>query len=203
MYDAMTGDANAVEAQIAHHVAAILGLLGLDPSADPELMGTPERVAQLAIEMTAGLREPPGIKPLAHPTTEHGLVVVRDIPFHSYCAHHLLPFFGLAHIGYVPGASIVGIGVPGRMLDHFAHRPQLQERLGEQVADFLVDELGALGVVVVIEARQLCLEMRGDRRRGVVETSAARGALVDGPVRREFFDRLGSRDGKRSDDTAI
>jgi GTP cyclohydrolase IA len=200
MYDSMTGDASTLRDRIAEHVAEIFRLLSLDPERDPELEGTPHRVADLALELASAALDLPVVQPLAHCGSEHGLVVVRDLRFQSYCAHHLLPFFGLAHIGYEPGETLPGIGVPGRILDHFSQRPQLQERLGEQVADYLFRELDALGVIVVIEARQLCVEMRGARRSASIETTAARGTLVSGDSRREFFDRLGARRGGGRDD---
>lgn len=175
---------------IAGHVRAILVLLGIDPASDPEVDGTPERVAELAMDLTSGHADPAPISVLPDASSGKGLVIVRDLPFHSVCAHHLLPFFGRAHIGYLPGRGVVGIGTIGRVLDHFARRPQLQERLGEQVAEYLEREAGAAGAIVVLEARQLCMEMRGGRKSGVVESTAARGVLSEGTLRREFFDRI-------------
>ncbi len=176
--------------QIAAHVRAILDLAGVDTAADPEVAGTPERVADLVLELTAGLAEPEPVAVLPDTASGNGLVIVRDLAFHSLCAHHLLPFFGTAHIGYVPGAGVIGIGAVGRILDHFARRPQLQERLGERVADYLDRQAGAAGAIVVLEARQMCMEMRGGRKSGRVESTASRGVLVDGELRREFFDRI-------------
>jgi GTP cyclohydrolase I len=176
--------------RIAGHVRAILELLGVEPSSDPEVDGTPERVAGLAVDLTSGLGDPEPFSFLPDSTSGRGLVIVRDLPFHSYCAHHLLPFFGRAHIGYVPGTGVVGIGTVGRWLDHFARRPQLQERLGEQVADHIERAAGAQGAIVVLEARQLCMEMRGGRKAGLVESTATRGILTEGAMRREFFDRI-------------
>jgi GTP cyclohydrolase IA len=204
MYDSMDGDASALRDRIAEHVTEIFRLLSLDPDHDRELDGTPQRVAELALELNGANMVPPLVQPLAHGSSEHGLIAVRDLRFHSYCAHHLLPFFGHAHIGYEPGETIPGIGLPGRVLDYFSRRPQLQERLGEQVADFLFREIGARGVIVVIEARQLCVEMRGARRTATIETTAARGTLVSGESRREFFERLGAhRGGGRSDGASL
>lgn len=176
--------------RIAEHVREILVLLGVEASSDPEVDGTPERVAELAVDLVSGLADPDPITVLPDAASGKGLVIVRDLPFHSICAHHLLPFFGRAHIGYVPGGGVVGIGTIGRVLDHFARRPQLQERLGEQVAEYLEREAGASGAIVVLEARQLCMEMRGGRKTGLVESTAARGVLSEGELRREFFDRV-------------
>ncbi len=193
-------DANDRRNQLAEHVRGILELLGVDPSVDPEVGETPERVAELMTELTAGLGAAPSLDVLPDPAAGDGLVIARDLPFHSLCAHHLLPFFGRAHVGYVPGDGVIGLGTIGRVLDHFARRPQLQERLGEQVAEHLAREAGARGAIVVIEARQLCMEMRGSRKTGCVETTAARGVLVDGPVRREFFERVLARRGEAGDE---
>jgi GTP cyclohydrolase I len=176
--------------RIAGHVRAILELLGVDPGVDREVDGTPERVAELAVELTSGLAAMMPITVLPDTTSGQGLVIVRDLPFHSICAHHLLPFFGRAHIGYVPGTGVVGIGTIGRVLDHFARRPQLQERLGEQIAECLEREAGARGAIVLLEARQMCMEMRGGRKSGTVESTAARGLLSEGALRREFLDRV-------------
>jgi GTP cyclohydrolase I len=184
-------DENERRRLLAGHVREILELLGVDPGADPEVVGTPERVAELAGELTSGLHDDPEVTVLPDTASGQGLVIAIDLPFHSLCAHHLLPFFGRAQVGYVPGAGVVGVGALGRILDHFARRPQLQERLGEQVAAFLEREAGARGAIVVLEARQLCMEMRGGRKSGTIQSTAARGVLAEGPLRREFFDRVG------------
>lgn len=176
--------------RVAFHVREILRLLGVDATADAEVRETPERVAELAEELLSGLGRPPRIEVLPDPEAGRGLVVARDLPFHSLCAHHLLPFFGRAHLGYLPGAGVVGVGALGRVLDHFARRPQLQERLGEQVAEFLMREAGASGAVVIVEARQLCMEMRGGRKTGLIQSTASRGRLEGGDLRREFLDRV-------------
>lgn len=176
--------------RIAGHVRQILELLGVDAERDPEVVETPERVATLAFELTAGSGSPESVRVLPDERSGNGMVIARALPFHSLCAHHLLPFFGVAHIGYVPGEGVIGIGALGRILDHFSRRLQLQERLGEQVAEFLERDAGARGAIVVLEARQLCMEMRGGRKSGVIQSTAARGVLVEGPLRREFFDRV-------------
>jgi GTP cyclohydrolase I len=183
-------DDNERRRRIAGHVRELLALLGVTPETDPEVAETPERVAELAADLTSGLTSPPQVAVLPDAEAGRGLVIARDLPFYSVCAHHLLPFFGVAHVGYLPFAGIVGVGTLGRILDHFARRPQLQERLGEQVAEVLEREAGARGAIVVLEARQLCMEMRGGRKTGRVQSTAARGALADGPLRREFFDRV-------------
>jgi GTP cyclohydrolase I len=119
------------------------------------------------------------------------MVMERDIPFYSLCAHHLVPFYGHAHLAYVPDKKIVGLSKLVRILEFYAKRPQLQERLTEQVVTFLVEELEPLGAMVVIQARHLCVEMRGVKKPGVVTvTSAIRGIFHERPIREEFLDLL-------------
>ncbi|MBI5709660.1 MAG: GTP cyclohydrolase I [Candidatus Eisenbacteria bacterium] len=160
-------------------VADLIRALGLDPATEPELAGTPARVAELYAEIFAGLD--PGAEPtlatFPRPAGGEDLVVVRDLPFHSLCVHHFVPFFGRAHVAYLPGERLLGISGAARLLEFYARRPQLQERLTAQVADHLVGVLEPRGVAVVLEARHLCMEMRGVRRRGRVETRATRGLL--------------------------
>lgn len=161
-------------------VADLIRALGLDPAAEPELAETPERVADLYRELFAGLD--PGAEPEVAAFPHDGaddLVVVRDMPFHSLCVHHFVPFFGRALVAYLPGEKLLGISAAARVLELYARRPQLQERLGRQVADHLERLLEPRGVAVVLEARHLCMEMRGIRRFGRVETRTVRGELAD------------------------
>jgi GTP cyclohydrolase I len=172
-----TADPAAVERAVAELIAA----LGLDPAAEPELRKTPARVARLYAEVFGGLD--PGAEPdletFPHATAGDELVTVRDIPFHSICVHHLVPFFGRALVAYVPGDKIIGISGPARLVDFYARRPQLQERMGNGIADHLERILKPRGVAVVLEARHLCMEMRGIRKPGTVETRTVRGALAE------------------------
>jgi len=165
---------------VARAVADLLRALGLDPARDPELAETPRRVADLYAEILSGL-DPDGEPDLAtFPSEgEGGLVIVRDLPFHTLCVHHFVPFFGRAHVAYLPGERIVGISGPARLVDYYARRPQLQERMTEQVAAHLGSLVAPRGVAVMLEARHLCMEMRGIRRRGLVKTRVARGALAE------------------------
>lgn len=161
-------------------VADLIRALGLDPATEPELAETPARVADLYREVFAGLE--PGAEPAVAVFPSEGagdLVVVRDLPFHSICVHHFVPFFGRALVAYLPGAKLPGISAVARILEFYARRPQLQERLGRQVADHLERLLEPRGVAVVLEARHLCMEMRGIRRYGLVETRTVRGELAD------------------------
>ncbi len=182
-------DEPEVERRIAEHVAAILDLLGLDRS-DPNLVRTPERVARLFLEMFHGLKEgaAPVIAPFPNRENYQAMVMERDIPFYSMCAHHLVPFYGHAHIAYIPDRTIVGLSKLPRILEFYARRPQIQERLTEQVADFLASRLQPLGAMVVVEARHLCMEMRGVQKHGALTvTSAIRGCFKDRRVREEFL----------------
>lgn len=163
-------------------VADLLSALGLRAARDPELAETPARVADLYEEVFAGL-DPANEPDLAtFPSEgEGGLVIVRDLPFHALCIHHLVPFFGRVHVAYLPGKRIVGISGPARLADFYSRRPQLQERMTEQIATHMERLLAPRGVAVAIEARHLCMEMRGIRRRGRVETRVVRGALAEPP----------------------
>ena len=171
---------------VARAVAGLIRALGLDEASEPELAETPTRVADLYAELFAGLddRAIPELTTFPHtrsPGTGPGsdLVVVRDLPFYSVCIHHLLPFFGHAHIAYLPHEHLIGISGAARVLEHYARRPQLQERITTQVADHLERLVAPRGVAVSLEARHLCMEMRGIRKTAWVETRVVRGALAE------------------------
>jgi GTP cyclohydrolase IA len=181
--------------EIAEHVARIIDILGLDRT-EPNLSGTPERVAKMYLELFSGLTEGAEPKVTFFPNDEHytAMVMEKDIPFYSLCSHHFVPFYGHAHIAYVPNDKIVGLSKMPRILEFYARRPQLQERLTEQVAAFLAEKLDPQGVMVVIEARHLCVEMRGVKKPGAMTvTSAIRGIFFNKPVREEFLDLLNRR----------
>jgi len=180
---------------VASHVRAILDELGLD-LADPNLADTPARVARTYLEMFHGLREGsrPHVTTFPNDGSYSGMVMEKDIPFYSLCAHHLVPFYGHAHMAYIPSQHLVGLSKLPRILEFYAKRPQLQERLTEQVVTFLEEELRPQGAMVVIEARHLCLEMRGVKKSGALTvTSAIRGSFHNRPVREEFLDLLRRR----------
>jgi GTP cyclohydrolase I len=161
-------------------VTALIEALGLDRAAEPELAGTPARVAELYREILSGLDPAQAPEPVTFPARDGGdLVLVRDLPFHSLCVHHFLPFFGRALVAYLPGEKLFGISAAARLLEHYARRPQLQERLGAQLADHIERLVRPRGVAVILEARHLCMEMRGIRRYGLVETRVVRGELAD------------------------
>lgn len=178
--------------RIAGHVRAILEELGLDLG-DPNLRETDRRVARLYLEMFHGLSEgaEPAVTTFPNDESYSAMVMERRIPFYSLCAHHLVPFYGHAHVAYIPRDRIIGLSKFARILEFYAKRPQLQERLTEQVADYLHGALKPLGVMVVIEARHLCVEMRGVKKPGAATvTSAIRGAFHQKQVREEFLDLL-------------
>ncbi len=151
------------------HLTAVLDDLGY--RADPEGLDTPARFHEVLREFAPGQPTPPLD---CFPAPGQDLVVLRALPFHSLCAHHLLPFFGEADIAYRPAAKVAGLGGIARALRHFARQPQLQERLGAALAEHLHAALGA-PVGVRLRARQLCMEMRGIESPGAVETRAWRG----------------------------
>jgi GTP cyclohydrolase I len=166
---------------VARAVRELIQALGLDRAAEPELEDTPARVAELYRELFSGLDPSRAPEPVTFPHAggRDEIVIVRDLPFHSLCLHHFVPFFGHAHIAYLPGSHIIGISGAARLLDFYARRPQLQERLTVQIADHLERLVAPRGVAVVLEARHLCMEMRGVRKFGLVETRIVRGALAE------------------------
>lgn len=178
--------------KVAHHVRGILTALGLDLR-DPNLAETDLRVAKMYIEMFHGLSEGAEPKVTTFPNDEgySHMVMEKQLPFYSMCAHHLVPFYGHAHIAYIPRDRIIGLSKFARILEFYAKRPQLQERLTEQVVTYLEEKLNPLGAMVVIEARHLCVEMRGVKKPGALTvTSALRGIFHQKPVREEFLDLL-------------
>jgi GTP cyclohydrolase IA len=179
--------------QIAGHVKEIIRILGLCPDQDPNLVNTDRRVARMYLDIFSGLDEGTRPKLTTFPNEEHytSMVMEKEIPFYSMCAHHFVPFYGHGHIAYIPNDKIVGLSKLPRLLEFFARRPQVQERLTEQVAGVLEEELKPQGVMVVIEARHLCVEMRGVKKPGAVTvTSALRGIFLQKAVREEFLDLL-------------
>ena len=172
-------------------VAAFRGFLealGLDLE-DPDLAGTDQRVARAYEELFAGLQphNEPRLETFPNPERHAGLVSVTAIPFHSLCAHHFLPFFGVAHVGYVPGERLAGLSKLARAVEFHARRPQLQERLTEGIASWLDERLAPAGVIVAVEARHLCMEMRGVAKAGALTTTTtARGVCADERLQEQF-----------------
>lgn len=162
--------------RIKKAVREILIAVGEDPEREG-LRNTPSRVARMYGELFDGLKQDPA-RHLVSSFTEHydEMVVLRDIPFNSMCEHHLMPFEGKAHVAYLPDGKVVGISKLARVVDDFAHRPQVQERLTSQIADLLMEALQAKGVAVLIEATHTCMTCRGIKKSGsMMVTSAVRG----------------------------
>lgn len=168
---------------------AFLETLDLDLD-DANLVGTDFRVARAYRELFAGLA--PGAEPnlttFANVEGYADIVSVVGIPFFSVCAHHFLPFFGVAHVGYIPGRELLGLSKFARVVEYYARRPQLQERLTQQIAELLDGRLAPAGLIVVIESRHLCMEMRGVGTPGsTTRTVATRGAMLDATLRARFL----------------
>ena len=174
-------------------VREFLLAIGEDPEREG-LVDTPGRVARAAVEMYAGLRlEASDVLSRTFEIDHDEMVIVRDIPVYSVCEHHLLPFHGEAHIGYIPALDgrVTGLSKLARLVDVFARRPQVQERITTQIADALVSHLDAQGVIVVVEAEHLCMSMRGVRKPGSrTITSAVRGQLRNPATRSEAMSLL-------------
>ena len=162
-------------------------LLAVGESPDREgLLKTPNRVARAYAELMAGLREDPRLhlKTVFHERYDE-VVLLRDISFHSLCEHHLLPFTGRAHVAYLPDGKVVGLSKLARLVDGYARRPQVQERLTTQIADALMEELNPIGAACVIEATHTCMTIRGAQKPGaIMVTSALRGIFKENPSSR-------------------
>jgi GTP cyclohydrolase I len=181
-------------AKVQAGVRLILEGIGEDPDR-PGLQGTPHRVALMYEEICAGLHKDPRTLLSVVPAETHDeMVIVKDIPIYSLCEHHLLPFVGVAHIAYIPKEGrIVGLSKLARIADLMAKKPNIQERLTTEIADLLFEELHATGVMVVIEAEHMCMEMRGIKKPGSkTVTSALRGGfLKDQRTRAEAMSLIG------------
>ncbi|MBF4614378.1 GTP cyclohydrolase I [Curtobacterium sp. VKM Ac-1376] len=184
-------------ARVEAAVRELLLGIGEDPDR-PELERTPARVADSYAEFFSGIGT--DAVAIAREGTVHAedgergrLVIVRDVEFRSVCEHHLLPFLGVAHLAYAPGDRLIGLGTLARVLDAVASRPQLQERLGEQVAATIAEGLGAEGVLVVLDAQHQCVTTRGERQTGsTTVTVAATGSLADVAGRAEAIALIGA-----------
>ena len=179
-------------ADIANHISSILTALGEDPSRRG-LQRTPERVEKALRFLTRGYDQDPAqvIGSALFEEPHDNMVLVRDIEFYSLCEHHMLPFYGKAHVAYIPNGRIVGLSKMARVVDVFARRLQVQERMTDQIADALVDALQPRGVGVVLEAAHFCMMMRGvEKQESKTITSALRGTFRDDGRTREEFLRL-------------
>jgi len=185
-----------IRVDLARAEAAVRELL-IAIGEDPDRAGlrdTPGRVARAARELYAGIgQDPADVLSTTFSIDHEELIIVRDIPMYSTCEHHLLPFHGVAHIGYIPAedGKVTGLSKLGRLVEVFARRPQVQEQITTQIADALVEHLGAQGVIVVLEAEHLCMSMRGVQKPGSrTITSAVRGQLRDAATRSEAMSLL-------------
>ena len=174
--------------RIAAAVREILEAIGEDPDRDG-LVDTPKRVAKAYAEFFAGLHQQPADHLSTTFDIEHDeMVLVKDIPFYSTCEHHLVPFYGSAHIGYIPGkgGKVTGLSKLARLVEVYARRPQVQERLTTQIVDSLVEHLNPAGAIVVVECEHMCMSMRGVQKPGAkTVTSAVRGQLRETATRAE------------------
>ena len=179
--------------RIAAAVREILLAVGEDPDRTG-LRDTPARVARAYAEVFSGLHEAPGeLLATSFDIGHSEMVLVRDIPFYSTCEHHLVPFHGVAHVGYIPGpeGKVTGLSKLARLVDLYARRPQVQERLTTQVVEALVEHLRPAGAIVVVECEHLCMSMRGVRKPGAkTVTSAVRGQLRDPATRAEAMNLI-------------
>ena len=183
--------------RVERAVRELLIGIGEDPTREG-LRDTPKRVAQMYQEIAGGTNEAAvDVLETQFEEDHQEMVILRDVPFYSICEHHLLPFFGTAHVGYLPRGRVVGISKLARAVDILSRRPQLQERLTSQIADTIMKALEPEGVAVVMRAEHLCMAMRGVRKPGAsVVTSATRGGFREGAAtRHEFLSLL--QDGAR------
>lgn len=182
--------------RFAELVEEQLHIIGEDSSRDG-LMKTPDRVAKAFQELTCGYRQDPRavVNGALFDVQSDEMVIVRDVDFYSLCEHHLMPFFGKCHIGYLPKDRVIGLSKLPRLVDVFARRLQVQERLTVQIAETVLELTGALGVGVVIEAKHLCMRMRGvEKQSSNAMTSSMLGSFRDDPrTRSEFLDLVRGR----------
>src|SRR6478735_8351933 len=188
MDDERAGDATEAA------VRTLLAEMGEDPER-PGLLGTPERVSRMYQELTSGYRTDADglINGASYEVDYDEMVVVRDIEFYSLCEHHLLPFFGLVHVGYLPRGTVIGLSKIPRIVEMYAKRLQLQERMTTEIAEFLMERLNAKGVGCVVEASHLCTMMRGVKKEEArMVTSSMLGTFRrDGRTRNEFLRLIG------------
>ncbi len=178
--------------QIATHYKQILNLIGEDPKREG-LTKTPMRVAKAMQVLTRGYKQDPH-KVLTDALFEeeyNQMVIVKDIDFFSMCEHHILPFYGKAHVAYIPNGHITGLSKIARVVDIFSHRLQVQERLTQQIMDCIQETLNPLGTMVIIEAKHMCMQMRGvEKQNSITTTSAFSGAFNQAKTREEFMNLI-------------
>ncbi|MCD6230529.1 MAG: GTP cyclohydrolase I FolE [Dehalococcoidia bacterium] len=183
--------------KVKRATVSLIEAIGQDPEREG-IKDTPRRVAEMYAEIFAGLDANPKVElTVEFEEDHHEMVILRDIPFYSMCEHHLLPFYGIAHVGYIPSISgkVVGVSKLARVVEIFAKRPQIQERMTKQIADTIFETLRPDGVAVVIRAEHLCMTMRGIKKPGTnIITSAVRGSFrKTSATRSEFLSLLQER----------
>ena len=178
-----------VQQELKQHYEAILSLIGEDPTREG-LVKTPERVAKAMQFLTQGYEQSPEdiLRGAMFREDYKQMVIVRDIDFYSMCEHHMLPFFGKVHIGYIPNGYITGLSKLPRVVDVFARRLQVQERLTTEIKECIQNTLNPLGVIVVVEAEHMCMQMRGvEKQHSLTTTSDFTGAFKEAKTREEFM----------------
>ncbi len=183
------------ERKIEQAVLSIIEAIGEDPTREG-MVGTPRRIAEMYAELFMGI----GVDPkeelaVGFEEGHHEMVIIKDIPFYSLCEHHLLPFYGIAHIGYIPKGRVVGASKLARVVEILAKRPQIQERLTTQIAETIMEALEPNGVAVVIQAEHMCMTLRGVKKPGSnIITSANRGLFrTNAATRAEFLSLVQGR----------
>lgn len=180
-----------VTEQIAQHITQVLQHMGEDPNREG-LQRTPIRVGEAMQFLTQGYNQNPEdiLRSALFEEDYRQMVVVKDITFYSLCEHHLLPFFGKAHVAYIPNGKITGLSKVARVVDAFAHRLQVQERMTTQIKECIQNTLNPLGVMVVIEAEHLCMQMRGVQKQHAITTTSDFTGAFNRPETREEFMKL-------------
>lgn len=183
------------ERKIEQAVLSIIEAIGEDPTREG-MVGTPRRIAEMYAELFMGI----GVDPkeelaVGFEEGHHEMVIIKDIPFYSLCEHHLLPFYGMAHIGYIPKGRVVGASKLARVVEILSKRPQIQERLTTQIAETIMEALEPNGVAVVIQAEHMCMTLRGVKKPGSnIVTSANRGLFrTNAATRAEFLSLVQGR----------
>lgn len=181
------------EEELEKHCHRILSLLGENPEREG-LLKTPSRVTKAMLKLTSGYdMDPSAILNSAKFKEDYSqMVIVKDIDFFSLCEHHMLPFYGKAHVAYIPNGYITGLSKIARVVDIYSHRLQVQERMTFQIKECIQNALNPLGVMVVLEAKHMCMQMRGvEKQHSVTVTSEFSGAFKQSKTRAEFLDLIG------------
>lgn len=181
-----------VQSELAAHYKEVLSLLGEDAEREG-LVKTPERVAKAMLTLTRGYHEDPAaiLNSAKFKENYNQMVIVKDIDFFSLCEHHMLPFYGKVHVAYIPNGCITGLSKIARVVDCFSHRLQVQERMTLQIKECIQQALNPLGVMVVVEAQHMCMQMRGvEKQNSITTTSDFTGAFQQAKTREEFLNLI-------------